>query len=91
MRVHTSLEVEVEVFSEAIETGERKLTSQAYLTFVSLDRPASRKVPPLLIETPEDEERCRRGARRRAERLAKDKARRAVSSIPALIPDPSIR
>jgi acyl-CoA hydrolase len=30
----TSLEVEVEVFSEAIQTGERKLTSKAYLTFV---------------------------------------------------------
>ena len=66
---NTSLEVEVEVFSEAIQTGERKLTSKAYLTFVSLDqngKPA--KVPPLLIETPEDEQRCRDapGATRRA-------------------------
>ena len=34
----TSLEVEVEVFSEEIETGTRKLTSRAYLTFVSIDR-----------------------------------------------------
>ena len=35
---NTSLEVEVEVFSEQIQTGERKLTSKAYLTFVSLDK-----------------------------------------------------
>ena len=66
----TSLEVEVEVFSEAIQSGERKLTSKAYLTFVSLDqngKPA--KVPPLLIETPEDEQRCREAQERRAERL----------------------
>jgi acyl-CoA hydrolase len=66
----TSLEVEVEVFSEAIQTGESKLTSRAYLTFVSLDnngKPA--KVPPLLIETPDDEQRCRDAQVRREERL----------------------
>jgi acyl-CoA hydrolase len=69
---NTSLEVEVEVFSEEIQTGDRKLTSKAYLTFVSLDkggRPA--KVPPLMVETPEDEERCRQAQARRAERLAR--------------------
>ncbi len=36
--VHTSLEVEVEVFSEETLTGARKLTSRAYLTFVAIDR-----------------------------------------------------
>jgi len=56
----TSLEVEVEVFSEQIQTGERKLTGKAYLTFVSLDKDGKpKKVPPLLVETPEDEQRCR--------------------------------
>ena len=67
---NTSLEVAVEVFSEEIQTGERKLTSKAYLTFVSLDKngkPA--KVPPLLIETREDEQLCREAAVRRADRL----------------------
>ena len=66
----TSLEVEVEVFSEQIKTGQRKLTSKAYLTFVSLDdngKPT--EVPPLLIETPEDEQRCRDAHVRRDERL----------------------
>lgn len=66
----TSLEVEVEVFSEAIKSGERKLTSKAFLTFVSLDdagRPT--QVPPLLIETDDDRERCRQAHARRADRL----------------------
>jgi acyl-CoA hydrolase len=70
---NTSLEVEVEVFSESITTaGDRKLTSHAYLTFVSLDdhgKPT--EVPPLAIETPEDEERCRAARARRAERLTR--------------------
>ena len=66
----TSLEVEVEVFSEEIQTGLRKLTSRAYLTFVSLDKDGRpTKVPPLLADTPDDEERCRAAHERRAERL----------------------
>jgi acyl-CoA hydrolase len=71
----TSLEVEVEVFSEAIKTGQRKLTSKAYLTFVSLGddgKPAA--VPPLLAETAEDEELCRAAHARRAERLQRKKS-----------------
>ena len=66
----TSLEVEVEVFSEEIQTGERKLTSRAYLTFVSLDKDGKpTEVPPLLVETSDDEQRCRTANARRAERL----------------------
>jgi acyl-CoA hydrolase len=66
----TSLEVEVEVFSEAIQTGERKLTSKAYLTFVSLDKDGRpTEVPPLIVDTPEDEQLCRDAHARRDERL----------------------
>ena len=66
----TSLEVEVEVFSEQIQSGERKLTSKAYLTFVSLDKDGKpTAVPPLLVETPADEQRCRDAQARRADRL----------------------
>jgi acyl-CoA hydrolase len=69
---NTSLEVEVDVFSEGITTGERKLTSRAYLTFVALDQDGNPKpVPPLAIETAEDEQRCREAQERRAERLAR--------------------
>lgn len=67
---NTSLEVAVEVFSEEIQTGERKLTSKAYLTFVSLDRSGKpAKVPPLIVDTPEDEELCRQAQTRRTDRL----------------------
>ena len=66
----TSLEVEVEVYSEAIQTGERKLTSKAYLTFVSLSKDGKpTEVPPLIMETPDDEQRCKDAHARRDERL----------------------
>ncbi len=72
----TSLEVEVEVFSEEIETGTRKLTSRAYLTFVSIDKNGkAQKVPPLLAETPDDEERVRQAHERRADRLRRKSQR----------------
>jgi acyl-CoA hydrolase len=72
----TSLEVEVEVFSEEIESGERRLTSRAYLTFVSIDRDGkAQQVPPLLVETPADEERSRQAHERRADRLRRKLAR----------------
>jgi acyl-CoA hydrolase len=67
---NTSLEVEVDVFSEETLTGQRRLTSHAYLTFVTADEGAGRRrVPPLLLETDEDRRRCREAHARRAERL----------------------
>lgn len=72
----TSLEVEVEVFSEEIESGTRRLTSRAYLTFVSIDREGkAQAVPPLLMATPEDEERSRQAHARRADRLRRKSER----------------
>jgi acyl-CoA hydrolase len=66
----TSLEVAVEVFSERIETGERRLTSLAYLTFVTIDREGGRvPVPPLLLETDDDRRRAAEAGVRRAARL----------------------
>ena len=72
---NTSIEVEVEVFSEAIRSGDRRLTSRAFLTFVSLDdngKPAA--VPPVLVETQEDEERRDQAHDRRADRLKRRKS-----------------
>jgi acyl-CoA hydrolase len=67
---HSSLEVEVEVFSEAILTGERQLTSRAYLTFVAVDRDGNRvQIPPLLLETEPERQRARDAEVRRAARL----------------------
>jgi len=67
----TSLEVEVEVFSEETLTGTRKLTSRAYLTFVAIDGQGGRiPVPPLALETDEERRKAEEAGRRRMERLA---------------------
>ena len=72
----TSLEVEVEVFSEEILTGVRRMTSRAYLTFVAIDREGQRlKIPGLILETPEQKRRAAEADLRRTERL---KARQAL-------------
>jgi acyl-CoA hydrolase len=72
----TSLEVEVEVFSEEIPSGVRRRTSRAFLTFVSIDREGRpQPVPPLLLETPEDEALSRAAHVRRSARLATRSAR----------------
>jgi acyl-CoA hydrolase len=66
----TSLEVEVEVFSEEILTGVRRMTSRAYLTFVATDRDGQRiRIPELILETEEEKRRAAEAEVRRAERL----------------------
>jgi acyl-CoA hydrolase len=66
----TSLEVEVEVFSEETLTGSRRMTSRAYLTFVAIDSEGRKQpVRPLLIENDDDRRRCDQAHARRAERL----------------------
>jgi acyl-CoA hydrolase len=67
---HSSLEVEVEAYSEEILTGARRLTSRAYLTFVAIDRAGNRvSIPPLLLDTEEERQRARDAEVRRAARL----------------------
>jgi acyl-CoA hydrolase len=74
----TSLEVEVEVFSEETLTGVRRMTSRAYLTFVAIDRDGRRQpIPALLLDTEEEQMRAAEANERRAERL---KARRALEA-----------
>jgi len=66
----TSLEVQVDVFSEETLTGKRLLTSRAFLTFVAISRDGGRvQVPPLLVETDEERRTCDEARARRAERL----------------------
>jgi acyl-CoA hydrolase len=66
----TSLESEVEVFSEEILTGVRRMTSRAYLTFVAIDTDGHRlPVPSLILETASDLQRAAEADVRRAERL----------------------
>jgi acyl-CoA hydrolase len=66
----TSLEVQVDVFSEETLTGRRQLTSRAFLTFVAIDREGGRvHVPPLLVETDEERRVCDDAHARRVQRL----------------------
>jgi acyl-CoA hydrolase len=72
----TSLEVDVEVFSEETLTGVRRMTSRAYLTFVSVDPRGGRlPIPGLVLETDDDRARAAAANLRRHERL---KARREL-------------
>jgi acyl-CoA hydrolase len=68
----TSLEVQVDVYSEETLTGRRLLTSQAFLTFVAIARDGARiPVPPLLVETDEERRVWDEAHQRRAARLRK--------------------
>jgi acyl-CoA hydrolase len=66
----TSVEVEVQVYSESLLTGRRRLTSHAHLTFATIERDGARApVPPLLAETDEDRARVEAATARRSDRL----------------------
>jgi acyl-CoA hydrolase len=66
----TSLEVEVEVFSEEITTGVRRMSSAAYLTFVSIDTEGRRlPIPGLILETADERQKADEANQRRTERL----------------------
>jgi acyl-CoA hydrolase len=66
----TSLEVQVDVFSEETLTGKRQLTSRAFLTFVAIARDGTKvSVPPLVVESDEERRVCEEAQVRRAARL----------------------
>jgi acyl-CoA hydrolase len=68
----TSLEAQVDVYSEETLTGTRMLTSRAYLTFVAIAQDGARVlVPPLLVETDEERQISEEARARRAARLAR--------------------
>lgn len=71
----TSIEVEVDVVAEELNTGKTRRTSTAFLTFVAIDE-AGRPVPvPPLLVGPEDEEDYARAVVRRRDRLSRRAAR----------------
>jgi acyl-CoA hydrolase len=67
----TSMEIGVEVYSENVLTGERKHTTSAFVTFVSIDEVTRQPKPvrPLIVETAEEKERWLEAADRRTARL----------------------
>lgn len=67
----SSMEVEVEVHSEDPYTGDRKLTTRAFVTMVAVDRdghPA--EIPTLDASTGEEKKRAEQALRRRENRLS---------------------
>jgi acyl-CoA hydrolase len=71
----TSLEVEVHVSSENLQTGKQRKTSTAYLTFVALDKSGKpHPIPPLKPVTAREKRRFRDALQRRKARLAARKA-----------------
>lgn len=66
----TSLEVEVEVFSEETLTGVRRMTSRAYLTFVAINRDGGRvPIPPLTLTSDTERRKSVEAEERRQARL----------------------
>jgi acyl-CoA hydrolase len=66
---NTSMEVGVKAFVENYITGERRVVSTAYLTFVAVDRHGRRRpVPPVIPDTDEEKRRYQDAGRRRENR-----------------------
>ncbi len=75
----TSMEVGVRVEGENLLSGETKHVASAYLTFVALfdADDTDKKVPALIIETPDDQRRFEEAEERRRIRLDEKKKRMA--------------
>lgn len=70
----TSMEIAVNVWSENPLTGERRHTTTAFTTFVALDDLGlPTRVPPLLPETEEEQQRQLDARERKADRIARRK------------------
>jgi acyl-CoA hydrolase len=77
---NTSMEVGVKAFVENYITGERRVVSTAYLTFVAVDRHGRRRpVPPVIPDTDEEKRRYQDAGRRREHRT-NERARKQTTS-----------
>ncbi len=73
----SSIEVGVRVEAENVVTGNVTHTNSAYLVYVALDQNGMpTPVPPLLIETEEEQRRWDEGAARQAHRLKQGKRKK---------------
>lgn len=79
----TSMEVGVRVESENLLTGAIEHTASAYLTFVALDEDGRpRGVPPLILETRDEERRNMEAKKRREVRLAEKRQEKKCQRDP---------
>lgn len=66
----STMEIEVDVYSEEGLTGTRNFTTKAFLTSVAVDQNGKpTQIPQLLLETAEDKRRFQEGERRSKDRL----------------------
>lgn len=66
----TSMEVKVKVYGEDLISGNKRLTNEAYLVFVGIDRYSKPiEVPKLKLETQEELNEWDRAVKRKAHRL----------------------
>ena len=77
----TSLEVQVDVYSEEALTGTRLLTSRAFLTFVAVSGTGDRMlVPPIIVDTDRARQICEEAHARREQRLRKKHQAESIGS-----------
>ena len=77
----SSMEIGVRVEAKNLLTGERRYVASAYLTMVAIKRDRKPKqIPPLILETPEDERRFAEGKQRKEERLRKKEEKLLVKT-----------
>lgn len=75
----TSMEVRVSVTAEDPLTGSKIHTNLAYLVYVAIDRQGRpHPVPPLLVETPEEQLRFQQAQERQAERKRRHQREQAL-------------
>ncbi|MDY6778663.1 MAG: acyl-CoA thioesterase [Candidatus Nanohaloarchaea archaeon] len=63
----TSITVSVDVYAEEVQTGNRRQTASAYLTYVAEDGNGSVQVPDLDLQTQEEQERYREAVKAKKE------------------------
>ena len=70
----SSMEIEIRVEAEDIESGHVTVTGTAFVTFVALDKNGKpRTVPKLLLKTDEDRQKFEEGKQRMEKRIANRK------------------
>jgi len=78
---NTSMEIGVKAFVENYITGEKRVVSTAYLTFVAVDRHGRRRqVPPVVPESEEEKRRYEDAGRRREHRNTERARKNSASS-----------
>ncbi len=78
----TSMEVFVNIISENLKTGERKVCASSFLTFVAIDKDGKTlPVPPVIPETPLEKELNRTAPKRYQRRMERKNESKELAKI----------